>query len=555
MTQRLTYSQKAHKYAQQVAHGTILASKWLKLAARRHLADLAKTDSRWHYDAVKADRVCAFIESLNLPDSDQPFRLQDFQCWLVCSLMGWVDDDGLRKHIEALILMPKGNGKSPLAAALGLWFAFLDGRNGAEVFTGAMSLKQAMEVFKPALSFVDCRAAAFAKLGVEAQKKSIFSLRSGSFFQPVIGKGRHGARPYLAILDELHQAISADLYDTFRTGCNKTLNSLLLTISTAGVVSQANPCYQLQEDAQKVLKGVIENERLFAAIYCADDTVEWSSLEALRMANPNLGVSNDAEKIRLAQLEALVKPGKQNNVKAMHLNIWSTAATAWMSMDAWQKCHDPNLSAATVKDLDGVIGSDLASKLDLSATVRVHREDIGGKPHYYAFTRCYLPEARVNLPENQHYRKWVADGHLTSTAGSSIDYSVIEADTLADIKQYRIRELPYDARYADQWAQRVSELSGITRVEVPPNPGNLSPALKELEAAVYDGRFHHDGNPVLTWCVSNLLTTETSAGNYTMPAKSRPESKIDAAIALLLAISRAMVLKPKKRAQFGMAFI
>lgn len=551
----MTYSERAHRYARQVADGAILASKWLKLAAHRHLTDLATTDSRWHYDAVKADRVCAFIESLNLPDSDQPFRLQDFQAWLVCSLMGWVDAGGLRKHIEALILIPKGNGKSPLAAALGLWFAFLDGRCGAEVFTGAMSLKQAMEVFKPALAFVDSRSSAFAKLGVEAQKKSIFSTRSGSFFQPVIGKGRHGARPYLAILDELHQAISADLYDTFKTGCNKTLNSLLLTISTAGVVSQANPCYQLQEDAQKVLEGVIDNDRLFAAIYCADDTVGWSSLEALRMANPNLGISNDAEKIRIAQLEALTKPGKQNTVKAMHLNIWSTAATAWMSADAWQKCHDPQLTEATVKDLDGVIGTDLASKLDLSAMVRLHRKDIDGKPHYYAFTRCYLPEARVNLPECQHYRKWAAGGHLTATAGSSIDYSVIEADALADIKQYRIRELPYDARYADQWAQRVSDASGIERVEVPPNPTNLSPALKELEAAVYDGRFHHDGNPVLTWCVSNLLTSETSAGNYTMPAKSRPENKIDAAIALLLAMSRAMVIKPKKRAQFGMAFI
>lgn len=551
----MTYSQRAHRYAQQVADGTILASKWLKLAARRHLTDLAKTDSRWHYDAAKADKVCAFIESLNLPDSDQPFRLQDFQCWLVCSLMGWVDNDGLRKHIEALILIPKGNGKSPLAAALGLWFAFLDGRKGAEVFTGAMSLKQAMEVFKPALSFVEGRASAFAKLGVGAQKKSIFSLRTGSFFQPVIGKGRHGARPYLAILDELHQAISADLYDTFKTGCNKTLNSLLLTISTAGVVSQANPCHQLQEDAQKVLGGVIDNDRLFAAIYCADDTVEWSSLEALQMANPNLGISNDAEKIRIAQLEALTKPGKQNTVKAMHLNIWSTAANAWMSTEAWNKCRDPQLSAGMVKDLDAVIGADLASKLDLSACVRVHRKDIDGKPHYYAFTRCYLPEARVNLPESQHYRKWAADGHLTPTPGSSIDYSVIEAAVLADIKQFRVRELPYDARYADQWAQRVSEASGIDRVEVPPNPANLSPALKELEAAVYDGRFHHDGNPVLTWCVSNLLTRETSAGNYTMPTKSRPENKIDAAIALLLAMSRAMVLKPKKRAQFGMAFI
>jgi len=86
------------------------------------LDDLQNTDSRWHFDADKANKVCAFIESLKLPDDslNRNFILQPFQIWLVSSLVGWVDDSGLRKYIEALILIPKGNGKSPLAAALGL---------------------------------------------------------------------------------------------------------------------------------------------------------------------------------------------------------------------------------------------------------------------------------------------------------------------------------------------------------------------------------------------------------------------------------------------------
>jgi phage terminase large subunit-like protein len=167
------------------------------------------------------------------------------------------------------------------------------------------------------------------------------------------------------------------------------------------------------------------------------------------------------------------------------------------------------------------------------AVIRLYRDDTQGeRPHYYALTRTYLPEERVNAPECQHYLGWSKQGHLSATPGSSIDYSVIEADVLADIDASCVRELCYDARYADQWAQRVSELSGIPRVEAPPSPSVLSPAMKELEAAIYDGRFHHDGNPVLTWCMSNVLTRETGAGGYTMPDKARPEAKIDAAIAL-----------------------
>jgi phage terminase large subunit-like protein len=534
-----SYAQRAHKYARDVVAGKILSSKWIIFAAQRHLDDLKRNDSRWHYDEQKVNRVCAFIESLQLTESSK-FIMRDFQIWLVANLMGWVDDAGTRKHIEALILIPKGNGKSPLAAALGLWFAFLDGRTKAEVFCGAMNLKQAKEVFAPAIAFVDSQPA-FARLGVVAQKTSIYSTRSGSVFQPVIGKGRHGARPYLAILDELHQAISADLYDTFKTGCNKTPNSLLLTISTAGVASLENPCYALQTEAEKILQGIIENDRIFAAIYAADDTVEWDSEEALLMANPNLGISNDGEKIRIAQLEAVRNPAKQNITKAMHLNIWSTAASAWMNIQAWGKCFDPLLTLESVQDLPGWLGSDLASKLDLSATVKLfRRDDLGDKPHYYCFVNCYLPEDRVNAPENQHYQKWVNQEHLIATPGSSIDYATLEADSVADVATYQIQELAYDARYADQYAQRVADISGCTRVETPPSPAVLSPAMKELEAAVYDGRFHHNGHPVLTWCMSNVLTRESAAGgNYSMPSKSRPENKIDAAVALFIAMARA----------------
>jgi phage terminase large subunit-like protein len=532
----LSHAQRATEYAKAVVAKEVPASKWIILACQRHLDDLKK-DWRWHYDDAKVNRVCAFIERLPL-DSGLPFILQPFQIWIVASLMGWVDAEGLRKYIEALILIPKGNGKSPLAAALALWFAFFDGRPKAEVYCGAVNLAQAHEVFLPARNFCENQPA-FAKAGITALKKSIFS-KGGSKFVPVIGKGRHGARPYLAILDELHQAISSDLYGTFKTGCNKTVNSLMLTLSTAGVSSTESPCYQLQVKVQKALDGSLEDDRIFGAIYCADDSVDWTSEKALLMANPNLGISNDAEKIRLAIKDAERTPAHANNIKAMHLNIWSTAAAAWMNMASWKACYDPDLTEDSVIGLPCVIGSDLASTLDLSACVRLFRDDSqGDRPHYYALCRAYLPEARVNAPENGHFRKFVALGCLTATPGSSLDYSILETDALADIAKYKVSEFPFDPRYADDWSLRIANTSGVTRIKVPPCPAELSPAMKELEGAIADGRFHHDGNQLLTWCLSNLLTRETAAGNYTMPDKQHPESKIDAAMALILAMNRA----------------
>ena len=284
------------------------------------------------------------------------------------------------------------------------------------------------------------------------------------------------------------------------------------------------------------------NERFFAAIYCADDSVAWDSEEALRMANPNLGISNDAEKIRLAQIEATQNPAKQNVVRSMHLNQWTTAKSAWLNPLAFDACYDPEFTPESVKDLPCVIGFDLAAKLDLAAAVKVFKRVIDEKNHYYALCRAYLPEARVDLPENQHFQRWMREGFLTATPGSEIDFAHIEQDALDDIKQFTVREIRPDDKYAIQLMQRIEEATGVTRVDSI-TPADFSEPMKELEAAIATGRFHHDGNPILKWCLSNVTTYIRRDQSYAMPDKDRPDNKIDLAIALLIAMSRGMVIE------------
>jgi phage terminase large subunit-like protein len=552
------FASRATQYAQDVVAGKIVASKWIRLACQRHLDDLTRKDFRWLYSNVQANKVCKFAELCRHEKGSlqgQRIKLEPAQIFILCSIFGWVDQTALRKYREALVMLPRGNGKSPIAAIIGLYMAFLAGEKGAEVYCGANSDRQAQEVFRPAKAMVE-QEPKLAEFGIELAARSINQPKTRSRFQPVVRKPGDGASVWCGILDELHESLDSTLYDTFKTGANKRPGSLILVISTAGVASLENPCLALQQKAEKVLEGIIQDDRLFAAIHCVDPDVDWSSSLAVEMANPLLGVSNDREAILLDQAEAVRTPAKQNIFKAKHLNLWSSAAAAWMNMSAWQKCYDADFTEESVKHLSCWIGCDLASKLDLSAVVRLYRDDSqGDRPHYYALSRCYLPEERVNAPEYQHYLGWSRQGHLTSTSGSSIDYAALETDALSDIANNQIRELCYDARYADQWSQRVSELSGITRVEVPPSPAVLSPAMKELEAAIYDGRFHHNGHPVLAWCMSNVLTRETAAGNYTMPDKARPESKIDCAMALFIAMTRARLAEPEPSADYGFLFV
>lgn len=527
--------------------GKIPASKWVRRCCSRHLADLAKaehTSYRWTFSEDHVDAICSFAEKMPHEKGalqGQRIRLEDWQVFILANIFGWIDRETfVRKYREAFVLVPRGNGKSPLAAIVALYLAFFDEEKGAEVYCGAQSEKQAFEVFRPAKAMVEQVDDLRNRFGITPGAKTIFQLATRSRFEPVIRKVRDGASVYGAILDEFHEALDAHQYDAFRTGANKRTNSLILIISTAGATTEG-PCHSKQRDVEKVLEGVVENDRLFGIIYQADPEIDWTTRDALVMANPNLGISNDEESLLLDQAEAVRNSAKQNIFRCKHLNQWMTSTTAWMNMAGWQKCLDKEMTPESVKHMPSWLGSDLASTLDLSATIRLHREDRDGRPHYFCFTRTYLPEERVNAPENQHYLNWSKQGFLTATPGSSIDYAAIEADALDDCANYQVREIAYDPRYADQWSQRVSELTGIVRVKVPSSPAVLSPAMKELEAAVADGRFHHDGHPVLTWCMSNVLTRETSAGNYTMPDKERPENKIDAAVALFIAMSRAML--------------
>jgi phage terminase large subunit-like protein len=544
-TTRLSYAQRATDYCRRVVAGEVLASKWIKLACKRHLDDLQKAHSRWHFDPKRANRVCAYIESHpheKGAKQGQPFLLEDWQVWVVSSIFGWVDDEGTRKYREAILLVPRGQGKSPLAALIALWMTFFDGEPGAETLTAATTEKQAKEIFGPAQFFVR-EVPAYKRLGIEAAAKSIYQTSTRAKFHAVIGKAKYGSAPHCCCMDEAHQLPDSQQYDNFRTGLAKRRNSLLLTVTTAGIAAAENPAYQLQLDAQKILEGSVENDRFFAAIYCADPEVDWTSLEALQMACPNLGISIDTEALQLDQKEAVRNPARQNAFRAMHLNQWMTGSSSWLNMQTFNACADQALKIEDFADDSCWLGLDTASHLDLASVGIVFKRLIDGKVHYYCFSRNYLPEAQVNQPENQHYQRWAREGHLFATDGNSIDFGLIESDLIDLVKNLKVEMLCFDPAHGGTGTvQRVMAETDVPVQETPQRALTISPAMRELEAAIADGRFHFTGDPVMRWCFSNIVTRETVNGLYKMPEKQRPENKIDAAMAIFFAVGRALLI-------------
>lgn len=537
------YVDIAQRYAEQVVRGEILACEYVGKVCKRHLTDLRRQgekDFPYAFDPSKATKVCTFIEYLphtkgRWASRGETITLEPWQCFIVCCVFGWVRKaDRLRRFRIAYVEVPRKNGKSALSSAIGLYMLAADGEHGAEVYSGATTQDQAMIVFDAAKIMAKRTPAFLEAFGVEVMASNLSIPSNGSRFEPVIGKPGDGASPSCAIVDEYHEHQTDDLYDTMLTGMGAREQPLMWVITTAGS-DIAGPCYALRSDVINVLEGTVQNDELFGAIYTIDEGDDWKSEEALRKANPNYDVSVSGDFLKAQVRDALNSSRKINIVKTKHLNVWVNSRAAWMNMEAWNATADPTLREEDFAGEPCWMGLDLASKVDIVSCIKLFKRD----SHWYLFGRHYVPEAQVENPDRRHYQGWVHEGHLIATEGDIIDYDRIKADILEDAERYRIVNLGYDPWGATQLATDLSK-EGVPVIEVMQSVTQLSEPMKWIEALVLAGKLHHDGNPCMSWMVSNV-TARVDAKDNIFPRKDRPEMKIDGLVAALNAMRVAMM--------------
>lgn len=539
--------ESGERYAKDVIAGKIPASKWVRLACERHFRDKKRKDWAYRFDAAKAERVAKFCELFphtkgRWAAKNEPFVLQPWQCFLVLSVFGWVykagPKKGMRRFTRALLLVPRKNGKSDLAARLGLHMFSNDGEFGAEVFSGATSEVQAWEVFRPARLMAERTPAFQEHFGVGVMKSNLHILVNGSRFEPIIGKPGDGASPSCAIIDEYHEHLDDTLFDTMETGMAAREQPLSLVITTAGD-NLSGPCYSLMKDLEKVLEGTTENDHFWGAIFTVDETDDWTTEAALRKANPNYGVSVDPDRLKFKQQEAIRNSRKQGEYQTKHLNVWVGARQAFFNIHSWHACAKPEIRPEHYKGRRLLVGMDLASSKDIAAVLMLFELD-GGR--YATFSRFYIPEAAIANGANEHYAGWARDGHLIVTDGDMIDYRQIEADILWLHSEYGISELAFDPAYAQMLVQRLGE-QGIPCVDVRPTVLNFSAPMKHLDGLILSGLIEHDGDPCMTWQMANVVA-KLDAKDNVYPNKERPEAKIDGPVGLIMAMNRAMVQAP-----------
>ena len=545
----------AIRYARDVQYGRIKACKFVRQSCRRLARDYRRSksaDSKYYFDRHEAERACRFIQRLphtkgkwargvpGEPGSNR-IRLEGWQAFIVVNIFGWRRrDNGFRRFRRTYLEIPRKNGKSLLAAGIGLYMFVADRELGAEIYSGATSQDQAWAVFRPA-HLICKRTPQLAKqFGISVHAKALSVPARGATFKPIIGKPGDGDSPHLAIVDEYHEHASDALYDTMLTGMGARDQPLMLVITTAGD-NVEGPCFALRDECTKVLAGLFDDDEFFGIIYGIDKNDDWTSEDAILKANPNAGISVGMDYLRQQVRIGMQSPRKRGTVQTKHFGRWLSAADAFFEHELWSDLGIAALDERHFRDADCELALDVAYKSDVCSKVKVfHR---GGK--YIVFSRHYLPMAKIEDPANKHYRGWYDEGHLIAVPGNVNDLTEPEADLVADGALHAIQCLSIDPYKARHFGQHLQDEHGLPVIFYATSLRNMSEPMKTINDLILEGGILHDGNPVMNWMMSNVINSKKGA--HAFPAKAREEAKIDGPVALIMAMGR-WILEPPEEA-------
>ncbi|MGI6449029.1 MAG: terminase large subunit [Desulfitobacteriia bacterium] len=496
------------------------------------------------FDHDKAERAVTFINNLKHTKGiwhGVPFDLLPWQDKIIRDIFGTVKGDGFRQYNTAYVEIPKKNGKSELAAAIALYLTCGDGEWGAEVYGCAADRQQASIVFDVAVDMVDQCAALKKRIKPVLSQKRLVYMPTASFYQVLSAEAytKHGLNVHGVIFDELHAQPNRQLYDVMTKGSGDARKQPLFFLITTAGTDRHSICYEVHQKAVDILRGKRIDPTFYPVIYGIDDDDDWTDEKNWYKANPSLGHTIDIDKVRIAFQSAKENPAEENLFRQLRLNQWVKQSVRWMPMHHWEKCSFP-VDIEKLKGRECYGGLDLSSSVDITAFVLVFPPTHEDKK-YYVLPYFWIPEENMELRVRRDrvpYDIWARQGYLKTTEGNVIHYGFIEK-FIEDLWQdYNIKEIAFDRWGAVQMVQNL-EGAGFTVVPFGQGYKDMSPPTKELMKLTLEKRIAHGGHPVLSWMMDNIHVRTDPAGNI-KPDKEKSTEKIDGAVALIMALDRAI---------------
>jgi phage terminase large subunit-like protein len=502
----------------------------------------------WLYDESEiadplgfGERAVRFLRMLRHPKSGKAFQLDPWQERIVRAIYGPRRDDGTRIVKTVVILVPRGNRKTSLAAALAALHTVGPERvPGGEAITAASDRKQARIAYEELRGLLTAHPKIAPHIRTLDYRNKITFPREGSFCEAISADAgtQHGRTPVFVLADELHAHKKRDLWDVLRSGLVKTPGSLLVVATTAGR-GQENIAWDIIDDARKVARGEVDDPSILPVLFEADRDCDWQDEEVWHRVNPGLRHGYpDIGGLRQLAKEGARRIGDRQAFRQLNLNIWLDHATdPFVDMADYDACGgEVDLEDMEARQVPGWLGVDLSSNSDLTAIVACWRDG----DNYIVWPFFFCPGDNLRDREDrsgQPYTTWAQDGWITATDGNVVDFRAVEDQIRELCARFNVREIAVDPHLARNLLNNLSE-DGLPAVEFRQGWVSMAPAVLTLERVIVGRSVRHGGHPVLRWNFANIEVRTDSAGNR-MFHKGKSKDKIDGAVACAMAVARA----------------
>jgi len=406
---------------------------------------------------------------------------------------------------QALVSIPAGNGKSTLAAAIGLYGLLGDGVEGAQVLVIASDERQARIIFRTARRMVELDRDLSARVQVFADH--LLEPRTDSIFMalPADPGSLQGWDPSMALVDELH-VVTDDTFEAMSARAGKRDRSLLLAISTPPPAGDDGVMRRLVDHGRDGADPSFYFREFAAPAGCAvDDEAAWT------IGNPAIDdfLHRDA-------LRATLPPKmRENSFRRYRLGQWVGHDAAWLPDGAWAACADPGRvvpdQAEIVLAFDGSFSRDCT--VLAAATVEP-------RPHVWLERIWEAPEGR---------RDW------------RVPVIAVEDAIRAACLRYRVLEVAADPY---RWQRSLEVLDGdsIPVSEFFQTAARMGPATSRFYQLTVDQELTHDGGAPLARHVANAILKQDSRGARLAKETKDSPRRIDGAVAAVMAVHRASEL-------------
>lgn len=552
-------SAKLQEYIDGVLAGEIVVSKAVRGAVDRHVNDLARQSTPefpYHFDSALAAKVCRFFPAMIKLTVGKwaglPMILEPWQAFCYSSLFGWIRDaDGTRRFRKAYRSVARKNTKSTMAAAEAILLAGYDVNPNiakpepfAQVVLSATKRDQVEKVVFAEILRIRERSQKIKNKSRHVKREIVFSHNDGEIVTTGSDKPYDGLNPHGVVMDELHawREFHRDFYNTMVTGSGSRDQPLISIITTAGD-DRSHLWKEVYDYAKAVALGQIIDESYFSFIAELDEDDDPFDESLWIKSNPNLGVSISVDYLRQQSTESQATAIGRNRFIRYHGNRLVTSTEKAFDMDEWDACAG---SLGDWSKADCICGGfDLGGYDDLSAHAEVARfvaSRDGENPvyRYEATIKAFINDKTERDLTKQPFHGWIYDGLIEKTSQPNSD---LKADFIETCLREGILKAAFDPFNARSVAEEISK-EGILCATMAQNCSNFNEPIHDLMAAIREGRFTHDGNPLLRWCISNAVLIRDRQDRW-MYDKRDSNDKIDPVVAMTMAF-RMATLEPAR---------